>query len=93
MYSPAMQNKFQKSKVYIMKDLDGNFYIGSTTKDLNSRYLFHIYSSFNSTSRKIYKYFTSEKLLRFEVSIEVLSLHNFENRKQLREEENKHKKK
>ena len=85
-----MQNKFHHSKIYILKDIDENFYIGSTTKELISRYLFHVYSSFNSTSRKIYKCFTFDKLKRFEISIHLISLHKFENRKQLREEENKH---
>ena len=51
-------NRFNDSKIYILQHEDGHFYIGSTTRNLNRRFLGHKLKSKNpeAENRRIYEY-------------------------------------
>ena len=79
-------NRYSNSKVYKIIDNTENqyYYIGSTTTSLPKRLWKHKQHALEHPNQKLYKYFSS---INWDVRIILISEHNFENKNQLRREE------
>lgn len=86
----SVHNKYNDSKIYRIISHEGYYYFGSTILNLATRLRNHQTRCMNGKgqNRKLFIYFTEHGWDKAE--IQLVSSHNFDTNKQLREEENKH---